>query len=245
MSYFVGQMGRGDSLGQFEQLVVTAVLTLADNAYGVSIHEKVQRLSQPKPVALGAVYVTLDRLEEKGLVSSWLSEPTRERGGRARRHYRVEPAGEKALGVKITLETINGNDIQARTTAAIQSGSGPDVICGLNNWPQLYADSCSDVSDVAEDLGVPGAVFRRDPAGVWLAERKLAACGIHVSRGVSVHGFALNVSTPEAEWRRIRPCGLTVAQVSLADARAGRELPPISVEQVAAEVGPRLARALL
>jgi PadR family transcriptional regulator PadR len=97
MSYFVGQMGRGDSLGQFEQLVVTAVLTLGDNAYGISIHEKVQRLSQPKPVALGAVYVTLDRLEEKRLVSSWLSEPTRERGGRARRHYRVEPAGEKAL----------------------------------------------------------------------------------------------------------------------------------------------------
>ena len=97
MSYFVGQMGRGESLGEFEQLVVTAVLTLGDNAYGVSIHEKVQRLSQPKPVALGAVYVTLDRLEEKGLVSSWLSEPTRERGGRARRHYRVEPAGEKAL----------------------------------------------------------------------------------------------------------------------------------------------------
>jgi DNA-binding PadR family transcriptional regulator len=90
-------MARGESLGQFEQLVVTAVLTLGNNAYGVSIHEKVERLSQPKTVALGAVYVTLDRLEEKGLVSSWLSEPTRERGGRARRHYRVEPAGERAL----------------------------------------------------------------------------------------------------------------------------------------------------
>src|SRR6186997_2297703 len=59
------------------------------------------------------------------------------------------PAGEKALGVKITLETINGNDIQARTTSAIQSGSGPDIICGLNNWPQLYAESVIDVSDVA------------------------------------------------------------------------------------------------
>ena len=65
----------------------------------------------------------------------------------------IAPACEKALGVKLTIEMINGNDIQARTTAAIQSGSGPDVICALNNWPQLYADSVVDVSDVAEAIG--------------------------------------------------------------------------------------------
>jgi multiple sugar transport system substrate-binding protein len=65
----------------------------------------------------------------------------------------IIPAGEKALGIKLTLETINGNDIQARTTSAIQSGSGPDVICGLNNWPQLYWESVVDVSDVAEEIG--------------------------------------------------------------------------------------------
>src|ERR1700732_1414844 len=59
---------------------------------------------------------------------------------------------EKALGMKLTVETINANDIQARITAAIQSGAGPDIFMTLNNWPQLYADSCSDVSDVAEDL---------------------------------------------------------------------------------------------
>jgi ABC-type glycerol-3-phosphate transport system substrate-binding protein len=60
---------------------------------------------------------------------------------------------EKALGIKLTVETINANDIQARITAAIQSGSGPDIFCALNNWPQLYADSCADVGDVAEELG--------------------------------------------------------------------------------------------
>jgi ABC-type glycerol-3-phosphate transport system substrate-binding protein len=60
---------------------------------------------------------------------------------------------EKDLGMKLTVETINANDIQARITAAIQSGSGPDIFMALNNWPQLYADSCVDVSDVAEDLG--------------------------------------------------------------------------------------------
>jgi len=60
---------------------------------------------------------------------------------------------QKALGVKLNIETINGNDIQARITSAVQSGSGPDVICALNNWPQLYGESVSDVSDVAEEIG--------------------------------------------------------------------------------------------
>jgi len=60
---------------------------------------------------------------------------------------------EKALGMKLIVETINANDIQARITAAIQSGSGPDIFNALNNWPQLYAGSCADVGDVAEDLG--------------------------------------------------------------------------------------------
>jgi multiple sugar transport system substrate-binding protein len=60
---------------------------------------------------------------------------------------------EKALGVKLTVETINGNDIQARITSSVQSGSGPDVICALNNWAQLYGESLVDVSDVAEGLG--------------------------------------------------------------------------------------------
>src|SRR3954469_25132016 len=60
---------------------------------------------------------------------------------------------EKELGMKLTVETINANDIQARITAAIQSGSGPDIFMTLNNWPQLYAGSCVDVGDVAEELG--------------------------------------------------------------------------------------------
>jgi multiple sugar transport system substrate-binding protein len=62
-------------------------------------------------------------------------------------------AAEKALGVKINLETINGNDIQARITSAIQSGTGPDIVCVLNNWAQLYGESLVDVSDLAEEIG--------------------------------------------------------------------------------------------
>lgn len=86
-----------DALGQFEQVVLTAILALGDNAYGVTIHDKVEDLSKPRKVARGAVYATLDRMEDKGLIASWMSEPTPERGGRSRRHYRLEKPGEKAL----------------------------------------------------------------------------------------------------------------------------------------------------
>ena len=90
-------MAKPDSLGQFEQLVLTAILARREDAYGVSIHSKVRELAAPKSVSLGAVYVTLDRLEDKGLVSSWRTDPTPERGGRAKRCYRLEALGEKAL----------------------------------------------------------------------------------------------------------------------------------------------------
>ena len=90
-------MARSDSAGQFEQLVLAAILSLRENAYGVTIHAKVEELARPKKVSLGAVYVTLDRLEDKGFISSWLSDPTKERGGRAKRCYRLEALGERAL----------------------------------------------------------------------------------------------------------------------------------------------------
>jgi PadR family transcriptional regulator PadR len=97
MYYTVIEMAKPDSLGQFEQLVLTAILSLREDAYGVTIHAKVEDLAKPKAVALGAIYVTLDRLEDKGMVSSWLTDPTPERGGRAKRCYRLEALGERAL----------------------------------------------------------------------------------------------------------------------------------------------------
>ena len=63
------------------------------------------------------------------------------------------PEGEKALGIKINLETVNGNDLQPRITAAIQSGAGPDVFMLFNNHPQLYAASLVDMGDLAEAQG--------------------------------------------------------------------------------------------
>ena len=63
------------------------------------------------------------------------------------------PEGEKVLGIKINLETVNGNDLQPRITAGIQSGAGPDLVMLFNNHPQLYAASLVDMSDVAEAVG--------------------------------------------------------------------------------------------
>src|SRR5262245_26352137 len=63
------------------------------------------------------------------------------------------PEAMKALGMKINLETVNGNDLQPRVTSAIQSGTGPDVFMLFNNHPHIYSASAVDVSDVAEAIG--------------------------------------------------------------------------------------------
>src|ERR1700748_2015954 len=85
------------SVLSFEQVVLTAILALDSDAYGVTIHAKVEELSKPRKVARGAVYATLDRMEDKGLAAPCLSDPPHDRGGRSRRHYRLEKSGEKAL----------------------------------------------------------------------------------------------------------------------------------------------------
>lgn len=83
-------------LGEFEQLVLLAVMRLAGEAYAVPIRQEIEERTS-RSVARGALYVTLDRLEEKGYLKSWLADATAERGGRAKRFYEVRPAGAKAL----------------------------------------------------------------------------------------------------------------------------------------------------
>ena len=68
-------MAQQAPIGHFEQLVLTAVISLGEDAYGVTIHDTVVEL-YGRRISLGAVYATLDRLEDKGYVTSWLSEPT-------------------------------------------------------------------------------------------------------------------------------------------------------------------------
>jgi DNA-binding PadR family transcriptional regulator len=85
-------------LGEFEQIVLLAILRLAESAYGVPIRHEIEKRADRK-VTVGALYSTLDRLEAKGYVSSWFADPTGERGGRSRRYFRVEPLGIEALAL--------------------------------------------------------------------------------------------------------------------------------------------------
>ena len=85
-------MKKRDYLGNFELLVMLALMRLGEDAYGVPILREIETRSG-REVALGSVYATLGRLEEKGLVSSKLGEPTPERGGRAKRYFRVTSQG--------------------------------------------------------------------------------------------------------------------------------------------------------
>jgi len=85
-----------DALGEFEQLLLLAIVRLGDDAYGVTIRREIESRTG-REVAIGALYTALDRLERKGFVRSAMSEPTTERGGRSRRHFRIKPAGAAAL----------------------------------------------------------------------------------------------------------------------------------------------------
>lgn len=81
-----------EALGEFEQVVLLAILQLDGDVYGVPIVDEIQRRTR-RNVAPAAVYVTLRRLERKGLVQSWMSDPTPERGGKARLCVKVTRAG--------------------------------------------------------------------------------------------------------------------------------------------------------
>jgi DNA-binding PadR family transcriptional regulator len=83
-------------LGEFEQLVLIALVRLDDEAYGATIRREIEARTERR-LSISAVYTTLDRLQQKGLVRSWIGEPTAERGGRRRKYFAMEPAGARAL----------------------------------------------------------------------------------------------------------------------------------------------------
>lgn len=84
------------TLGEFERAVVLAVLRLGVDAYGVNVRRELETALE-RPVSFGAVYTTLDRLLDKGLLSTYSGDPTPERGGRAKKFFKIEAAGRKAL----------------------------------------------------------------------------------------------------------------------------------------------------
>jgi PadR family transcriptional regulator, regulatory protein PadR len=89
-------MSKGDYLGEFEQLVLLALMRLGEGAYGMAVRREIEERTG-REVAIGAVYATLDRLEAKGLVTSAEGQTAAGRGGRARRFFSVSGAGLRAL----------------------------------------------------------------------------------------------------------------------------------------------------
>jgi PadR family transcriptional regulator PadR len=89
-------MPKGEHLGEFEHIVLVAVLRLGSGTYGAAIRREIEARTK-RSLTVGALYRTLDRLEAKGYVRSWLGEPTAERGGRAKRHFDVRPLGVRTL----------------------------------------------------------------------------------------------------------------------------------------------------
>jgi DNA-binding PadR family transcriptional regulator len=86
----------GRALGEFEQLILFALLRLGDEAYGAAIRQEILARAG-RDVSPGAVFTGLERLEARGYVSSWFGEATAARGGKRKRHYRIEAPGVRAL----------------------------------------------------------------------------------------------------------------------------------------------------
>lgn len=84
-------------LGEFEQLVLLALLRLGNGAYGAAILRELRERTG-REIAIGALYMTLGRLEAKQMICSYIGEPTSQRGGRRRKHYLMDTAGQQALG---------------------------------------------------------------------------------------------------------------------------------------------------
>jgi len=87
MYYIVIQM-----MGEFEYLILTSAARLGTDAYGASIRKEIEKATG-RPCSIGALYTTLDRLEKKGFVKTWMGEPTAERGGRSKRLVQVTATG--------------------------------------------------------------------------------------------------------------------------------------------------------
>jgi PadR family transcriptional regulator PadR len=100
-------MTKGAYLGEFEHVVLLTVVRLGRGAYGAAIRAEIERVTDRSP-AIGAVQATLERLERKGFVSSWIGEPTAERGGKAKRHFKIERAGLAVLrNARTTMERLH------------------------------------------------------------------------------------------------------------------------------------------
>jgi multiple sugar transport system substrate-binding protein len=126
---------------------------------------------------------------------------------------RLKDECQKALGISLTVETINGDGVQARITSAIQAKTGPDIMMAVNNWAQLYADSVADVSDIAEEAGNNQGGYFETARAVANDGRKWIAMPFTILGVLFVNRtswFAEEGITPEkfpATWEAYRAAG--------------------------------------
>ena len=106
-----------DTIGDFEQRILFAMLRLGHDAYGVTIRREIETRTG-RSVSPGALYTALDRLETRGFVSSRLGDPTPERGGKRKRMYTLRPAGERALARVFESLRQMSNGVAARLRTA-------------------------------------------------------------------------------------------------------------------------------
>ena len=104
------------AIGDFEQLVLFALVRLGADAYGVSIRGDIEKRTG-RTVSAGALYTALDRMEQRGLVASRLGDPTPQRGGKRKRLYTLQPAGERALARAYESLRLMANGVAARLRA--------------------------------------------------------------------------------------------------------------------------------
>ena len=108
-------------LSRTEEMILLAVYALGNKAYGLAIREHLNNLSE-KRFSVGAIYVPLERLKEKGMLSSHEAEPTPERGGRSKRYYRLTLKGEEALEEIRALHYLLWRDYFASEAPQLQGG---------------------------------------------------------------------------------------------------------------------------
>jgi len=161
--------------------------------------------------------------------------------GRSATHanLRVPPEELERRGVEL-VRTSRGGDVTVH-------GPGQLVIYPIVRLRHgVLEHVCRTGHAIAEELrarGVAGAHFRRDPVGVFVGEAKIAACGVHVSRRVSIHGWALNVTrAPLALFDLIVPCGLAHVRVTTLEDELGA--PPPTLESLCEPIARRFARVL-
>jgi DNA-binding PadR family transcriptional regulator len=109
-------MPKGRFLAEFELYVMLAVLRLGSEAYGVTIRREIEERTR-RPVSIGAVYATLSRLEEKGLVRFRVSEPLPVQGGRSRKYVQLTPVGTRAVRHSVEMLGRMADGLAARWAA--------------------------------------------------------------------------------------------------------------------------------